>query len=128
SRHDARSGSQTLGTIMATQSTRRGRRSWAVYLIIALVVVFLGLFLFELLTFGISGAGAGSPALSDDEILALIADANPENGAQLVVQFACTACHVDGAEKGIAPPFEGLSVNAASRQPELSPEVYLYRS
>lgn len=114
---------------MEKQATRRGP-GWAVYLVTALVVVFLGLFIFELLTFDESGSDETPVAtgIAADAVTGLVAAADPERGAALVVEFTCTTCHVEGAVNGIAPPFEGIAGRAPSRQPDVPPELYLYRS
>lgn len=114
---------------MQTQTSRRGP-GWAVYLVLALIVVFLGLFIFELMTFDASGSDTAPVAtgVADESVAALVAAGDPERGAALVVEFTCTTCHVEGAINGIAPPFDGITGRAPSRQPDLEPVVYLYRS
>jgi cytochrome c551/c552 len=57
----------------------------------------------------------------------LLARADPERGAQLVVQHQCVNCHVYAA--GIAAPaWTGVADRAAQREPPLSAQAYLYES
>lgn len=62
-----------------------------------------------------------------DTVTALLKDANPENGAALVEQYNCIACHRLGANK-IAPPFVGIAARAALRKPPLTAAAYIYES
>ncbi len=63
-----------------------------------------------------------------EQVEALLAEADSQNGARLVEQHNCVACHRQGAVNGIAPAFTGLAERAASRRPPLPAAAYLYES
>lgn len=74
----------------------------------------------------------GSPELlSADAYLVrvepLLQNANPANGAALIEQYECYACHIAGAP-GIAPVLTGVGRIAAERRPPLTAAAYLYES
>lgn len=63
-----------------------------------------------------------------DKVAPLLVDGSAERGAELVVQYGCTACHREGAVNGIAPSFAGIGERVATRRPPLVPEAYIYES
>jgi cytochrome c551/c552 len=63
-----------------------------------------------------------------DTIIALLADANPENGAHLIEQYGCITCHRLALVGKVAPSFEGIAARAASRRPPLTAAAYIYES
>jgi cytochrome c551/c552 len=63
-----------------------------------------------------------------DKVTTLLQNANPENGALLIEQYGCVACHRLGVASKIAPSFEGIADRAASRRFPLSASAYIYES
>lgn len=63
-----------------------------------------------------------------DKVSALLKDADATRGAALVEQFACTACHREGAKTKIAPAYDGIAERAATRRPPLTAAAYIYES
>lgn len=108
------------------------KRRWPVLLALFLLIIITAVFIVEF--FAASGQPASGQPVSEGsdintaQVTALIENANPENGPDLIVAHDCAACHVSGAQVGIAPPFEGLAERAATRQPSLSAEEYIYES
>ncbi|NWG17350.1 MAG: c-type cytochrome [Chloroflexi bacterium] len=110
-----------------------GLSRWPVFVALGMLVVISVVFLVE---FAVStGAelqktpSATLDAASyQDEVLPLLADADPQRGAALVEEHNCIACHRMGAENNIAPPFQGLAARAGLRRPPLSAEAYVYES
>jgi cytochrome c551/c552 len=63
-----------------------------------------------------------------DKVTALLQNTNPENGASLIEQYGCVACHRLGVASKVAPSFEGIAERAAARHPPLSAAAYIYES
>lgn len=110
-------------------------RSWPVLAALALLVgvtlVFLIEFVISTETEIAARRATPEPLAADayaDQLAALLVDADSANGARLVEQHHCTACHRQGAANGIAPAFVGLSERAVSRRPPLSAAAYVYES
>lgn len=57
----------------------------------------------------------------------LLEHADPERGAQLVVEHQCVNCHVYAAGRA-APGWDGVADRAVRREPPLSAPAYLYES
>jgi cytochrome c5 len=116
-----------------TQGSARGGRNanaLPVVIVITLLVVISAGFLISF---------ASYQAAQPDEVIedpgsvnsiaeALAARGSAGSGQQLVVTYACTACHREGAANGIAPAFVGIAQRAASGMPGLSAAGYLYES
>jgi len=100
---------------------------WPGYLVLILLVMVAGFFLYEVVTFD-EAPDAAAAVLSAAEVDALLVDAHPAHGAELVHTYDCVTCHVDGAVNGIAPPFDGVGGRAAGRVNDLSASAYLYDS
>ncbi len=96
---------------------------------LALLIVFIVLFLVAAL--GYQPAPADDATLSASsyvtQVDALLASADPSRGPELMVQYQCVVCHVNGANN-VAPSFDGLSERAATRRPPLTAPAYLYES
>jgi cytochrome c551/c552 len=58
----------------------------------------------------------------------LLQNANADNGALLIEEYGCVACHRLGVASDVAPTFEGIAERAATRRPPLSAADYLYES
>ena len=54
-------------------------------------------------------------------------DADPTNGASLIEQYECVACHRI-AVNNIAPKFVDIAERAATRRPPLTAAAYIYES
>lgn len=104
-----------------------------VFIALALLVVILAAFLYELLTFDprhqalepVSTLTADSYL---DKVAPLLANADPANGDALIVKHQCATCHREGVKNGIAPSFAGIAARAADRRPPLTAAAYLYES
>ena len=100
---------------------------WPGYLVLALLLVVAIFFLYEVATFD-EAPDAAATALSSAEVDALLVNADPAHGAELVETYACVVCHVQGVANGIAPAFVGLGERAATRVENLSASAYIYDS
>ena len=105
-------------------------KRWPVYLALLLLIGFTVVFIVVFII--ASDAPPPNTVLTEDiyaeRVAELLADTDPENGAELVREHSCTTCHVAGVDVGIAPPFAGLVEAAATRRPPLSAADYLYES
>lgn len=103
---------------------------WAVYLVTALLIVVLVIFLVEVFSFdqGAIGIEPVSATAYGDRVAALLANANPANAEAVIAKYGCAACHRDGAVNGIAPAWDGIAERAASRRPPMPAAAYLYES
>jgi mono/diheme cytochrome c family protein len=106
---------------------------WPVFVALVMLLVFTVIFLVEFAASTGAELERPTPAALDaaaylDEVLPLLAEADPERGAALVEKYNCIACHRMGAVNDIAPPFAGLAGRAALRRPPLRPEAYVYES
>jgi cytochrome c oxidase subunit 2 len=63
-----------------------------------------------------------------DIVNPLLAEGDAADGAQLVEQYGCIACHRLAGNAHIAPLFEGIADRAGTRRPPLSAEAYIYES
>ena len=100
---------------------------WPGYLVLSLLVLVAGFFLYEVITFDAT-PDATATVLSAAEVDALLAGADAAHGAELIATHDCATCHVQGAANGIAPPFDGLGGRAAGRVNDLSASAYIYDS
>jgi mono/diheme cytochrome c family protein len=105
---------------------------WPVYLALGLLVFFSVAFLtlFAITSFEAPDAENASTeaAIDPTQAAALLAAGDPARGAQLVVEYGCTGCHMAAAGVGIAPPYAGLAERAANRIPSLTAAEYIYQS
>lgn len=100
-----------------------------VYIVLAFIVIFGALFLFEFLSFDPQPADeTETPEEYAQIVNALLENADPENGNLLIDTYGCSACHRIGAQHGIAPPFEGLAERAVTERPPLNAAEYIYES
>ena len=108
------------------------KRGLPVYLALALLIAFGGIFLYEILSLDEGSVVTPSATLSAetymDKVNALLQDAQPERGAALIEQYQCASCHVAGVANNVAPSYEGLSEHAAYRRPPLTAAAYIYES
>ena len=93
-------------------------------LLAASAAVFLALLLIA--SFAESASSAERPPAATLGVVALD-NASAALGEALVVEYACSVCHITGAGR-VAPPFDGLADRAASRRPHLSARQYLFES
>lgn len=100
----------------------------ALALLIAITIAFVILFVVASEDTGQTAATPPAADLYAERAADLLAQGDPQRGAELVVQYSCVACHVAGANLGIAPPFAGLADRAATRRPPLSAASYVYES
>jgi mono/diheme cytochrome c family protein len=102
---------------------------WPVYVAVALLLVMT---LICAVVFAAATLNSDSPEVTPEHyaerVGALLANADPVRGEQLIQEVQCAACHVSGAEIGIAPPFEGIGTRAETRRPPLGAAEYLYES
>jgi hypothetical protein len=119
-----------------TELKTEKRLSWRtlglpVYIVLAILLIVGVFFLAELLTFDPRVHEEAEPVSETsyaDEVTALLTDADPSRGDALAVQYACTACHREGAVNGIAPAFVGVAERAATRRPPMPAAAYIYES
>lgn len=100
--------------------------------VIALVLLVVIAAVFVIAVFAFSSQTAVEP-LTDEQLetaaAQFAANGDATNGETLINgALGCAACHVIGAQSGIAPPFVGVATVAATRNPELSAAAYLYES
>jgi mono/diheme cytochrome c family protein len=110
------------------QTTIRYASRLPVYFALALLVVFTAVLIFLFVNSGTGEESVGANDVPPATIMALLEAADPANGAALVEQLGCVACHRLGAEHGIAPSFVGVGERAGQRHPPMSAAEYLYES
>ncbi|MCB9451984.1 MAG: c-type cytochrome [Anaerolineaceae bacterium] len=113
--------------------TSRSIIGWPVYLVLVFVLIFSVLAAIEFFNYTPTDTEHVPEATLTadsylDKVTPLLADASAERGAELVVQYGCTACHREGAVNGIAPSFTGIGERVGTRRPPLAPEAYIYES
>ena len=107
----------------------RHARRWPVWLALALLVIFLGAFLFLFASYVPSDLPASTSEVTDfaPKVALLLNRGRADHGAELLVTYQCVNCHISGLSN-IAPPFEGIGERAAERRPPLTAAEYLYES
>lgn len=64
-----------------------------------------------------------------ETVSALLIDADPINGEQLMRSQGCLSCHGESAVAvNLAPTFEGIAITALQRRPPLTAATYLYEA
>jgi len=116
-----------------TSSSAQSAR-WPVYLVIGLFILVTIIFL-GALALTTEGELVATPTAVQlaadtymDKVTVLLQGADASRGAKLVEQFACTACHREGAVNKIAPAYDGIAERAATRRPPLTAAAYIYES
>jgi cytochrome c551/c552 len=104
------------------------------YVVSLLLIIVTAIFVLELVTTTQSDQTAtleSTPELTAstymEQVTALLENADQAQGAVLVEQYGCVACHRLAANK-IAPPFVGIADRAATRRPPLTAAAYIYES
>ena len=96
-------------------------------------LLFVGAAVAMLGAFILAGQAADAPAAESRagwhsaQLSRALDDADSNKGKALIAEYACGACH-EASNERIAPAFQGIASRAASRQPALSAEAYLYQS
>jgi mono/diheme cytochrome c family protein len=109
--------------------TQSRKASPALVVVVGLLVVFAGLFIVIFVVASepqTAGPEVDAP-IAETEVAELLAQADPERGARLVVEHQCVNCHVYAAGMA-APTWNGVADRAARREPPLSSQAYLYES
>ncbi|MEO8609748.1 MAG: cytochrome c [Chloroflexota bacterium] len=108
---------------------------WPVIVVIGLFVLITLVFVVAFVTTTESETASAPEATADltadtymDKVTVLLQNANPENGASLIEQYGCVACHRLGVVSKVAPSFEGIAERAASRRLPLTAAAYIYES
>jgi cytochrome c len=104
---------------------------WPVYLVLALLIVFLLVVIVELVAFQPPANTAPATLTANtymEEVTPLLANANPANAPALFEKYQCAVCHVAGAGNGLAPSLDGIAQRASTRRPPLTAAAYLYES
>jgi hypothetical protein len=106
---------------------------WPVYLVLGFLLIFGVLAVIEFFNYTPTDTehvpeAALTAGSYLDKVTPLLADASAERGAELVVQYGCTACHREGAVNGIAPAFTGIGERVGTRRPPLASQAYVYES
>jgi len=116
-------------------NAERHAARWPVLVALALLILITVIFIVEFVVSTQSEMVAKQTAPATltantymDKVALLLSNANPENGAKLVEQYNCVACHREGAENHIAPAFKGMAERAATRRPPLSAPAYIYEA
>jgi mono/diheme cytochrome c family protein len=109
---------------------KNSRIGWAVYVVAALLIVVLVIFLVEMFSFnqGAVGIEPVSATAYRDRVAALLANADPTNAESAIQTYGCPACHRAGAANGIAPLWVDIAYRAATRRPPMPAAAYLYES
>jgi cytochrome c2 len=112
-------------------ATPKKKISVSVLIAMVMLIVITAIFIIEMVT--ATNMATHSVDVTPDEdieavVAALLVDANPDNGATLMERYGCAACHVIGADSGIAPHLDLIGDVAATRHPPLSAAAYIYES
>ena len=62
-----------------------------------------------------------------ETVTELVAIGDADRGAELMREYECAVCHIDGADV-IAPSYIGLAERAGERKPSMSAAEYIYES
>jgi cytochrome c551/c552 len=118
-----------------TSSSSAKSARWPVYLVIGLFILVTIIFIGALALTTESELVVTPTVVAEltadtymDKVTALLHGADASRGALLVEQFGCIACHREGAVNHIAPSYEGIAENAATRRPPLTAAAYIYES
>ena len=118
-------------TVPSSSKTAR----WPVYLVIGLFVLVTIIFVVAFALTTETELVVAPTAVNEltantymDKVNILLQGADTSRGAALVEQFACTACHREGAVNKIAPSWDGIAARAATRRPPLTAAAYIYES
>ena len=104
----------------------KGGRGLALWLAALTLIVAGALFIVALIV--ASQPATDSPAREYATLDArALETASAQRGAELIVEYACSACHVAG-EGRVAPLFAGIAGRASSRRSNLSASEYLRES
>ncbi len=102
-----------------------------VYIALGFLLVFSIIFIIEFLDLSEPSGGTSDENLTEDIymdiVMPLLEEANPENGAELVVSHGCNACHADDAPI-YAPRHSALAEVADDRRPPMKAAAYIYES
>lgn len=107
---------------------------WPVILVIGFFILITVIFVVAFVTATESEMAAmqSTPSLAEDtyaeRVNSLLQSANGDNGAYLVEEYECIACHRLGVTSKIAPAFEGIAERAVTRRPPLTAADYIYES
>ncbi len=105
---------------------------WPVFLVLALLAIVTLLFLAEFVSSTQAETivpEATSEITADtyvEQVTTLLQDADPANGASLIEQYECVACHRLAVANNSAPPFVDVAERAATRRPPLTAAAYIY--
>ncbi|GEM_PF-428196 len=114
-----------------SKSTRR-ISMLPIYIALALLGVFVVIFLVEFLDLSKSSGGTQAEALTAetymDVVTSLLSNANSENGEVLLQQYGCNACHAGQNAGRLAPAHSEVAQVAAVRRPPLTAAAYVYES
>ncbi len=113
------------------KSTRR-TSLLPIYIALALLGVFVVIFLVEFLDLSKSSGGTQAEALTAetyvDVVASLLSNANSQNGEVLLQQYGCNACHAGQNAGRLAPAHSEVAQVAAVRRPPLTAAAYVYES
>lgn len=114
------------------KAVRRRTSAGPVYLIMGLLGIFAVIFLVEFLSLSTGSGGTLEEALTADtyldEVVPLLADADPARGPELLQKHGCNACHAGQNAGHLAPAHADLGAAAAERRPPLTAAAYVYES
>ena len=98
-----------------------------VLLLAAAATTFLALLLVASLTEPAAPSSLADRPPDATYVALALQDASATRGEALIVEYACSVCHIAGGDR-VAPPFAGIADRAASRRPHLSAGQYLFES
>jgi cytochrome c5 len=105
---------------------------WPVFVVVGILIVFGGIFVYELVQLSESGSGVAEEDLTAETYMELVevllADADPSLGADLLDEHGCLACHGGSNAGRLAPGFADLPDVAAERHPPLQAAAYIYEA
>lgn len=105
---------------------------WPVLVVVGILIVFGGIFVYELVQLSESESGVAEEDLTAetymDVVEPLLAAADPALGADLLDEHGCLACHGGRNAGRLAPGFADLPDVAAERHPPLPAAAYIYEA
>lgn len=114
------------------QPAKKKPSSIPIYIAIAILIVFSGIFVLEFLQLSEGTGGTDDENLTAetymDVVEPLLVDADPESGRELVELWGCNACHAGANAGRLAPAHAEVMQLAAERRPPLTAAAYVYES
>ena len=114
-----------------TSTNRRSSSRGVVYITIILlllvIIAFVVAFISATTTSPTDLEQSSVAETSTETIAELMTIGDADRGAELMREYECAVCHIDGADV-IAPSYIGLAERAGERKPAMSAAEYIYES